>query len=217
MTTTARSIIERAHIQLQDADGTRWPAYELVLWLNDAQREVLRYRPDQKCTTASVSLATGFRQSLPAAAVDLIDIPNNAVGNKRRINKIDMQTLDAVMPAWRNATPAVEVKHFMYDMREPNVFHVYPPAAAGAAVDMTYSLAPTDVAVPTEAAASSVVGNVDLSDTWADALLNFVLFKAYSKDAEFGGNSQLASGYLALFNAAIGSQLQSTATVAPKT
>jgi hypothetical protein len=106
----------------------------------------------------------------------------------------------------------------MHDLREPRVFQVYPPAATGASVDMTYALYPTDVPVPVDGwPASTVTGDIDLSDTWADALLNFVLFKAYSKDAEFGGNSQLASGYLALFNAAVGSQLQSTATVAPQT
>jgi hypothetical protein len=218
MTTTARSIIERAHVQLHDVDGVRWPAYELVAWLNDAQRAYVQQRPDQKCTTQAVSLTPGFRQSIPSEAVSLIDIPNNSTGAKRRITKIDMLTLDAVSPTWRSANSSTQVVHFMHDLREPRVYHVYPPAAAGAQVDITYSLYPVDVPVPALGGpASTVTGDIDLSDHTAEALLNFVLFKAYSKDAEFGGNAQMAASYLAMFNAAVGSQLQSTATVAPQT
>lgn len=218
MTTTARSIIERAHTVLSDADGVRWPAYELVAWLNDAQRQYLVKRPDQKVTTEAVSLVAGFRQTIPANAIALQDIPNNAAGGKRRIDKINMWTLDAVSPNWRSSTPSTEVRHFMHDLREPRVFQVYPPAATGAAVDMTYTPYPTDVPIPVDGAiASTVTGNIDLPDHAAEALLNFVLYKAYSKDAEFGGNSNTAAGYLALFNAAVESQLQSTANVAPQT
>lgn len=218
MSTTARSIIERAQTQLQDAAGVRWSATELVGWLNDAQRAYLVERPDQKCTTQAVSLTAGFRQNLPAGAMSLIDVPNNSAGTKRRITKVDVVTLDAVMPTWRSASASTQVVHFMHDLREPKAFYVYPPAATGAQVDMTYSVYPTDVSlVSVGAAATTVTGDIDLPDSAAEALLNFVLYKAYSKDAEFGGNSQLAAGYLALFNAAVGSQLQSTATVAPKT
>lgn len=218
MTTTARSIVERAHVQLQDADGIRWPAYELVAWINDAQRAYLVQRPDQKCTTQAVGLVAGFRQTIPATAMVLMDIPNNSTGAMRRITKVDMTTLDATLPAWRSSTPSAQVTHFMHDLREPRVFQVYPPAAVTAQVDMTYGLYPVDVPVPDMGLpASTVTGNLDLPDHAAEAVLNFVLHKAYSKDAEFGGNSQLAAGYLALFNAAVGSQLQTTGTVAPQT
>lgn len=217
MTTTARSIIEKAHTQLSDSEGVRWPAYELVGWLNEAQRVIVRERPDQKCTTQPISLAFGFRHTIPDDAVALMDIPNNSAGNKRRITKIDMDLLDNVAPAWRAMSSSTEVRHFMHDMREPRVFQVYPPAAIGAQVDVTYSLEPVDVPVPVDGwLASAVTGNIDLRGTWADPILNFVLFKAYSKDAEFGGNANLAANYLALFNAALGTQLQTSATVAPK-
>lgn len=218
MTTTARSIIERAHTILSDLDGVRWPAYELVGWLNDAQVQYLVKRPDQKVTTAAVNLVAGFRQTIPVAAMALQDIPNNAAGNKRRIDKINMWTLDAVAPNWRSSTPSTEIRHFMHDLREPRVFQVYPPAAVGASVDMTYTAYPTNLTIPVDGAlASTVTGNIDLPDHAADALLYYVLFKAYSKDAEFGGNSNTAAGYLALFNAAAESQLQSTSNVAPQT
>jgi hypothetical protein len=213
---TAQSIILRAHIALQDEDGTRWPATELVRHLNDGQREIVRLRPDQKTVTETVTLASGYRHVLADTVAALIDMPNNMTGRHRRITKVDMLQLDAVLPDWRSRTPSAEVTHFMHDLREPRVFHTFPPTN-NAQVSMVHSVYPIDVPAPGGPPASSVTGNIDLSDTWADALLNWVLFKSYSKDAEFGGNAQMAASYLAIFNAAIGSQLQSTATVAPQT
>jgi hypothetical protein len=207
MTTTAQSIIQRAHDVLQDT-GVRWPAAELVRHLNDGQREITRLRPDQVAKTRPITLGNGHLHFLPAAYQALIDISNNSTGRKLRITKVDMLQLDAVEPGWRGRVPSEEVRHFMHDLRDPRVFQVYPPVQNGVQVDAVVAEYPVDT---TEA------GNISLPDHWADALLNFVLFKAFSKDAEYGGNAQIAAGYLALFNAAIGSQLQSTSTVAPQT
>lgn len=51
---------------------------------------------------------------------------------------------------------------------------------------------------------------------WPNALRYYVLYRAWSKDAEYGGNAQLASANLALFKAELGEQLESAATVSPK-
>lgn len=217
MATTAQSIILRAQTALQDVEGVRWGAPELVNYLNDGQREIVRLRPDQKSSTVTMTLVQGYRQAIGATHMALIDIPANATGKLKRITKVDLTQLDAIDPAWRSKTPAVEVIHFCHDLREPRTFYVYPPAQSGLTVEAVVSVYPTDVAPPSGAAFASVSGDIDLPDQWADALLNYVLFRAYSKDAEFGGNAGMAASYLGLFNAAVGSQLQSTATVAPKT
>ena len=39
---TAQSVILRAQVALNDNEGVRWPADELVRYLNDAQREIVR-------------------------------------------------------------------------------------------------------------------------------------------------------------------------------
>jgi hypothetical protein len=217
MTTTAQSIIQRAQDVLQDSAGTRWGAPELVRHLNDGQREITRLRPDQVAWTYPITLGAGHIHMLSSSYQALIDIPNNSTGKKLRITKVDMLQLDAVEPGWRGRAQTNEVKHFMHDLRDPRVFQVYPPVLNGTQVDAVVAEYPTDVGVPSGAAFTTVSGNISLPDHWADALLNFVLFKAYSKDAEYGGNTQIAAGYLGLFNAAIGSQLQSTSTVAPQT
>lgn len=213
----AQSIIFRAQTALQDVSGVRWPADELVRYLNDGQREIVRLRPDQKAASVTMSLVEGYRQTISPDHAALVDVSANASGKRKRITKVDLALLDSVEPAWRSKPAASEIVHFCHDLREPRVFYVYPPAKAGSTVEVVVSLYPADVPVPSGASYGAVTGNIDLTDQWADALLNFILFKAYSKDAEFGGNAQMAASYLGLFNAAIGSQLQSTATVAPQT
>jgi hypothetical protein len=213
--TTAQSIILRAQVTLQDDGGVRWPATELVRHLNDGQRELVKARPDITANIYPVTLAGGHYQSLPAQYMVLMDVMCNTTGKKRRVTKTSLVQLDAVEPNWRSRSQALEVVHFMHDLRDPRAFHVYPPIQPGVQVDMLTCEYPTDIPTPTGASFTTVSGDIDMPDQWAEALLNFVLYKAYSKDAEYGGNAQLAVSYLGLFNAAIGSQLQSSATVAP--
>lgn len=217
MTTTAQSIILDAQTTLQDIAGVRWPATELVGYLNDGQQVISTQRPDQTAWTYTITLAAGHVHVLPAEYQALIDIPHNVGGRKARITKIDMVQLDAVEPGWRSRSQASEIKHFMHDLREPRVFQVYPPAINGTAVSAVVSEYPTPVTNPSGASYTTVTGSISLPDHWKQPLVHYVLFRSYAKDAEFGGNAELSASHLALFNAAIGSQLQSTGTVAPKT
>lgn len=214
MNAVAQDIIRQAAVTLQDAEGVRWPAGELVVYLNDGQRAIVERRPDATATTAAVALVEGARQTLPAAAASLIDIPRNAAGRKRQITKVDQRILDATVPTWFGGTPATEVKHFMHDAREPRVFLVYPPARAGVEVELLYAARPADVAQPSGPLASDVAGPCALGVQWGTALYHFVLFRAYSKDAEFGGNAAQAASHLGLFKAELGEPLQSAAVVA---
>ena len=51
-------------------------------------------------------------------------------------------------------------------------------------------------------------------ERWMDALRHFVLFRAWSVDAEFGGNATLAAAHRALYNEALGIQAQAAGTAA---
>jgi hypothetical protein len=215
MATAAQSIILRAQTTLQDVSGVRWPADELVRYLNDGQREIVRLRPDQKAASVTMSLVEGYRQTISPDHAALIDVPANASGRFKRITKVDLALLDSVEPTWRSKPAASEIVHFCHDLREPRVFYVYPPAQSGLAVEAVVSVYPTDVAAPNGATFASVSGDIDLPDQWADALLNYVLFRAYSKDAEFGGNAALSAAYLQRAQAILGVELQSSAVVAP--
>lgn len=217
MTIDAQAIIRKAQIDLLDEAGTRWPARELVSHLNDAVRALVVARPDITTTTTAVALVAGARQALPAQAALLVDIPCNAAGKRRAISKVDQLLLDRTAPGWQGMPQALEVEHFMHDLREPRAFMVYPPARVGAQVDLTWVARLQPVPEPAGATWAQVSGGIELSEDWGSALLNYVLYRAYSKDAEVAGNAQLAASHLALFNNAAGIQLEASSTVAPQT
>lgn len=217
MPITAQSVIQRSQDLLQDLAGTRWPASTLVPHLNAAQRLIRTARPDITATTAEVTLVAGSRQTLPAAAANLIDIPSRS-SDSRAITLTDEVMLSAVEPGWRARTPSASTIHFMFDARSPRGYEVYPPAQAGAKVWMEYSAYPADVAAPSGdgKAFSTVSGNIGLPDEWDTALMHVTVAYAYTRDAEYAGNSALAAYHLKQASDILGVQLQASALVAPK-
>lgn len=213
MTTAAKDIIQSVHTQLQDTAGIRWPAYELVDYLNDGQRDIATVRPDQVAITAAHTLVAGTRQTLPADCAKLIEIPRNT--NGKPIRQVDRNQLEALKPNWHSMSPSLNVIHVTRDQREPNAFHVYPPATTQASVDLIYAPLPVGVAIPVGRDASSVTGNIQIPDVFKNALASYCLFRALTKDAEFGGNTQLSSAHYQLYKSAISDDAQISSAVKP--
>lgn len=212
MTTAARDIIKDAQIALFDPDGTRWPATELVPYLDLAQLKVVEARPDQYTEIREVTLSPGFRHTLPEDVYALLDIPNNATGAFKRVTKTDMAQMDVIIPGWRKRSGTQEIAHFMHNLNEPRRYYTYPPAAQGAKVELLVALYPPKLPTATGPTWNSVTGNIVLGDKWRDSLYNFVMFKAYLKDVEHGGNATLAAAYKDLFIQATGVELQTTSS-----
>lgn len=224
MTISAQSIIRRATDLLQDQTSVTWPASELVRWLNDAQRAIVKARPDAMNTTTTMTLAAGSRQDLDNAALTpppakLIEITRNmaASSSKGAVTLIPRKVLDAQTPNWHNIPGAVNILHYMFDARDPKTFYVYPPALATAQLEVMYAAYPTDITEPSDGALWSVVtGNLSLPDIYADDVLNLILFRAYSKDMESAGNEARAAAYLNMVTASLGAEIAATVAVAPK-
>lgn len=218
MPLTAKSILRRVVDTLQDTTSVRWPIAELVRYLNDGQREILVYRPDALNVTSTLTLATGARQTLPANGAKLLDVIRNTSGTKRAVRQVDKQVLDAQVPAWQSMTAASEIVHFMYDARDPRTFYVYPPATSSASLEIVYAKYPTDITEPAADGAiwSDVTGDISLADTYGNALADYVLARAYSKDADYTANLQRAAGHYNTFANALGVELKGTVGVAPK-
>lgn len=218
MAIPAQSIIRRAVETLQDTTSVRWPVNELVRYLNDGQREVVLYRPDSMVTNTTVTLAFGAKQSLPANGSKLIDVIRNTSGNKRSVRMTDRHILDSQTPNWYNLTGATEILHYMYDPRDPKVFYVYPPAASsGASIDLVYSAYPTDITEPADGAVyTAVTGNISLPDIYANLLTDYILYRAYTKDAEYAGNAARAQAHYGAFQSALSTEMNGTTGIAPK-
>lgn len=200
MALTAQSIADRAAMIIQDLTNVRWPLTELVDWLNDARRELAVARPDVYATaTDAYALATGAKQSLPTGGLRLMDVPRNSSG--AAITVTQRGFLDQQNPGWHSTTPSATIKHFMMDERSPSIFWVYPPAASGASVMIIYQSAPEDFTITSDA----IVGSLsDYETLYGGAMVDYICYRAFSKDSEYAGNANRAIAHYQQFANALG-------------
>lgn len=201
-TIIASSVIGKAQIVLQDITGTRWPSdTELLGWLNDGQREVIVYKPNACVKNVATRLVTGTRQSVPADCVQLIDIPRNmgTSGNTpgRAIRLAMRDVMDAQVPNWHAATPRAEVRHFMFSALDPKSFWVYPPQPADTQgyVDVVYGGLPAD---------ATINGPIQVDDVYQNVLVDYILYRAFSKDTEAAEFNRAATHQNAYLSALTG-------------
>ena len=76
-TLTGANLLARIKDILQDNTSVRWPEAELIRFINDAQREIVNYRPESSATTSNVQLVAGTKQSLPSGGLRLIKVTRN--------------------------------------------------------------------------------------------------------------------------------------------
>jgi hypothetical protein len=200
-TLTANNLINRAAKLLQDETHVRWPRAELLDWLNDGQRVIALLLPDaytdMDAVTASSSGQATF--NIPSTGVRLIDVLHNTAGNKRAVRQIDRSVLDTQYPNWRSDTAAAEAKHFAFDKRNPKVFYLYPPLTSGSGVEVVYSAAPDAVTVASESSTEVI----KLDDVFGTAIVDFMVYRAYLKDAEYAANDSRAKGAYETFIASL--------------
>jgi len=231
MSISAQSIIRRATDLLQDQTSVRWPANELVRWLNDAQRAIVKVRPDAMNTTTTFRCSQGSRQSLASGTANagasplspapskLIEITRNVASTsaKKAVRLVPREILDAQTPGWHSITPSVDILHYMFDPRDPRTFYTYPPATSAAELEVMYSAYPTDITEPADGALyGDVTGDLSLPDIYADDVLNLIMYRAYSKDSEYAGNAERAGSYLNVVTASLGAEIAATMAVKPQ-
>ncbi len=139
MTIFVQDIITRAVDTLQDAGSVRWPAAELIRYVNDGVRALVITRPDTSVKKVSLTPVAGARQSMPDDAVSLVDIIGNTSGRQRSVSRVDMTALSMVDPEWQNATASATPSHFMFDERDPYFYYLYRPSTGTGSIDMLCS------------------------------------------------------------------------------
>jgi len=188
-TILASSIIGKARVILQDATAVRWIDDEMLGWVNEGQREIVLLKPDASVTTSAVQLVAGTRQSIPATGIILLDVVRNMGSGStpgRAIKQINRTILDEQIPTWHVDAPSNTALYFTYNDSSPKTFYIYPPQTSSpTSVEVVYSSAPTDCALVSSAIA--------LDDIYAGSLIDYVLYRAYSKDAEYAGDTGLAA------------------------
>jgi len=196
-TITAKSIIDKASTQLLDPNNVRWTRTELLGWVNDAQRQITVMSPNATNKVAVIQLVAGTRQSIPSDGWTLLDIirymgtTGTTPGRVPRI--ISQQVLNDFNPNWHSVTPATVPLNFLYDQQDQTVFYVYPPSNGKGYLQINYSPIPSDL--------SSENSTISVNDIFQTSILDYILYRANSKDAEYAAGLTLASGYLQTFMA----------------
>ena len=178
MTTTVNSVVDKITDQiLNDASNARWTDTEVITWINEAQLTIATLTTDAKVSVSTETLSAGVPQTAPTDAIRILDIRsssnsvNSTVGPMRRVQK---QATSIVADIY-SATAVDNVKEWMYDSAFPRNYEVYPPASANARVSMVYNPVPSTV---------SAGGNIDIADHYVPSIIDWVAYRAFSKDTE---------------------------------
>jgi hypothetical protein len=210
-TVTAKTIIDKATVQLIDLANIRWTRAELLSWLNDGVRQIVTLQPSASSTTVSKQLVAGTRQTLPADGWLLLSVYRNMGTNGttpgRAIRLVSREIIDGFNPNWHTDTAKAEVRNYIYSNQDQAAFFVYPPNTGTQYVELNYSAQPADLTNENQPIA--------IFDIFQSALVDYILYRACSKDAEYAPGLQLAQGYITTFMGAVQGKTASEVTNDP--
>lgn len=222
----ARKIITDASIILIDTDFVRWPMHELAGWLDHGVLSIITVKPSASSETIELSLARGTKQKLPddQRIRQLLDLMRNLGGSNgaagRAIRSVSRSELDGNQPNWhdpRYVPFRKEVRHFVFDETLPREFYVVPGNDGTGSVEAAVATLP-------ERVTDRVTGDVDvlesyeievgIGDEYEPALLDYVLYRAFSKEDPAASPQRAVTHYQA-FATAIGLQTQVETATSP--
>lgn len=216
--TTVGVLLDNVKRVLQEAlgeDGVRWTNAELVAWLNEAYQALVKIKPDASSVVADMRLDPGTRQAIPSDGLRLLDVVRNTANESEGMGIMvtSRRSLDMMRRGWHRDPKTLDIEQFVFDDMAPAQFYVYPPAQDGARVELIYS------AVPHHDEGSGIDKLRDeaikVNDAYAPILTDYVLYRAFSKDAEGGVNQQRAQLHQNAYLKALGQKVQTDRGVSP--
>ena len=210
----AKDILDRASVQLTDDTNIRWTRSELLLWLNEAQKQIVMLAPSATATVAVVDLERGTLQRLPDDGWLLLDVYRNVLSPEakmygRVVKETSRSMLDRFSPNWHVDNPLTEVDSYIYSLENQRAFWVYPPNTGAGKIEINYSRVPADVKSETD--------TLSLRSLYDGAMTDYILYRACSKDAEYAPGLQLAASYLQTFTAVVGGKASTEMRNEPET
>ena len=213
--TTAADIINLAAVVLQDVSNVRWPRDELVDWVSEGQRVIATLSPEAYTVVEIVQPGVGTKQTLPSGGIRLVSVVRNIyagsgapTGSSRAVRLVDRAVLDAQYPDWHVAASGY-TQNYVFDKRNPKVYYIYPPHSGSTTqrLEIIYTKLPSTFT--TEATALVV------DEQYHTALVDYVLYRAYLKDAEYTQNAERAQLHYQAFAAVVSGKEAIDATVEP--
>jgi hypothetical protein len=144
--------------------------------------------------------------------VQMIDVVRNmgTTGTEtsagRAVTGVARDILDTTHAMWHSESGDGTIIHFWFDAKDPKRFYVYPKATTSPVtyVEIIVSRAPSNTL--SDSATTLGVNDIDaeLSGIYEAALVDYVLYRAYSKDSQHTANANRSQWHYEAFKSAIG-------------
>lgn len=224
---TGREIMERVSTLLNDVDHVRWPLSELAYWINDAVRAIVLVKPSAAPRTIVFALVEGTRQTVPTAngVQSLLKVIRNVKSveqpeARRAIRPSSMAELDAQEPNWhdkRFVPYKSEARLFLFDEVVPTEFYVYPGNNGSGAVEASVAVVPPALVADGDDITSldAWEGDIGLQELYLVPVVDYVMYRAQSRDDD-NGNAGRAAAHYAAFAQAIGIKITAEGSNSPR-
>lgn len=211
----ASDVITRASRILADQTKVRWTVPEMVDHCKDAVRQIILARPDAYSVTRWMTLKAGDSRQVAGniAASDNVDFGsaifnpttrllrvtrNGSTGGYAPIREASRVALDSELPNW-HVPPAsatgYRVQHYVFDNISPYTFYVYPAVPSSL---LNHQVEIVHSALPDLSGTGESI-SLGLPDQYIAPIVDWVLYRAFSKDAEYAGNMERANHHLNSF------------------
>lgn len=207
----AQEIIDEVSGQLNDTSFITWTESMIIKYINSAQKMITSIRPDASSITATMLLVVGTKQTMPTAALRLLEITRNMGSDGltpgRSINACSHDALRLFNSSWHTATAVAAVKNFAYNEKTPDTFYVDPPSDGTGYVEMAYSVIPTVVTANGD--------TLDLKDIYKNHIVQWCMFKAYSVEVDSASSQNRARVHESSFYQMMGKKFQRDVQFSP--
>lgn len=194
--------ISQVRATLVDTTGTRWPNAELLNAYNNAVLAVVNLRPDASTKNIAFTLTPNqSKQDLPSDGLRWMDFLYD-VTTGTPIRKTDRRTLDDQIPNWHKTT-GPRVTNWVFDERDPKTAYIYPQPSTAADLQAIYSVAPAAVDISDF---DNDTTTISIDDSYFNAIKEYMLYQAYSKDADYAANAQRAASHYSIFERTLGNK-----------
>ncbi len=142
--TPAQVITEVRRAVQDESTPYRYSDAHMLGVFNQAIRRICILRPDLFAYTSTMTCVGGTLQTAPADSVRIMDVIQNGIGHN--VNEVNRESVDLMFTTWQ--TDATDTcTNWMRHVRNPNLFFVYPPSAAGQVLTIEYVRCPATYAI----------------------------------------------------------------------
>ncbi|RMD60675.1 hypothetical protein D6833_09350 [Candidatus Parcubacteria bacterium] len=150
-----------------------------------------KLQPQAFVVTDDVILTAGAKQLIPPNSLGIVDVVliTSPTGEKAPVTKFDKRVMDAFYRGWVTSPPSIP-RQWAQDLSDYRVYWVYPPAVEGLQASIEH------ISVPGNVRQNELL---DIDRRFEPALLDYVLFRAFSEDAEYANDPRRAAAHYEAF------------------